>query len=84
MVQSHTVLIKNELFISFFVTLFLPFLLLHLLSSSPSGRTAVHWAAMVDNLDALKLLVSHGPDTIKDVQNNKVRKSGERTTAVAF
>ena len=34
----------------------------------------MHWAAMVDNLDALKLLISHGPDTIKDVQNNKVRE----------
>ena len=37
------------------------------------GRTAVHWAAMMGNLEALKELVSHGPDTIKDVQNVKVR-----------
>ena len=36
------------------------------------GRTAVHWAAMVDNLEALKLLIRHGPDTIKDAQDNKV------------
>ena len=36
------------------------------------GRTALHWAAMVDNLDALKLLIRHGPETIKDAQDNKV------------
>ena len=36
------------------------------------GRTALHWAAMVDNLEALKLLIRHGPETIKDAQDNKV------------
>ena len=36
------------------------------------GRTAVHWAAMVNNTEALKLLIRQGPDTIKDTQDNKV------------
>jgi len=36
------------------------------------GRTAVHWAAVVDNLEALKLLIRQGPDTLKDAQDNKV------------
>ncbi len=36
------------------------------------GRTAVHWAAMVDNLEALKLLIRQGPDAIKDAQDSKV------------
>ena len=42
------------------------------------GRTAVHWAAMVNNVEALKLLIRQGPDTIKDTQDNKVclRASG--------
>lgn len=39
---------------------------------SCTGRTAVHWAAVVDNLEALKLLIRQGPDTIKDQQDSKV------------
>ena len=38
------------------------------------GRTAVHWAAMVDNVEALRMLVSRGPDTIKDAQDHKVQR----------
>ena len=38
----------------------------------PPGRTAVHWAAMVNFVVALKLLIRQGPDTIKDTQDNKV------------
>ena len=44
-------------------------------STDSEGRTAVHWAAMVDNYDALRMLISRGPDTIKDAQDNKVCKS---------
>ena len=36
------------------------------------GRTAVHWAAMTENVEALKLLIRKGPDTIMDAQDNKV------------
>ena len=36
------------------------------------GRTAVHWAGMVNNYDALKELMKFGPDTIKDAQDSKV------------
>ena len=36
------------------------------------GRTAVHWAAMVDNIEALRVLVKCGAETIKDAQDNKV------------
>lgn len=39
---------------------------------SPLGRTAVHWAAVINNLEALKLLIRQGPDTIKDQQDSKV------------
>lgn len=37
-----------------------------------SGRTAVHWAAMLNNVEALKLLVRQGPDNVKDASNIKV------------
>ena len=37
-----------------------------------NGHTALHWAAIVDNLKALKVLIRHGPETIKDAQDNKV------------
>lgn len=36
------------------------------------GCTAVHWAAVLNNLETLKLLIRQGPDTIKDQQDNKV------------
>ena len=42
-------------------------------TTDKDGRTAVHWAAMVDNLEALKLLIRQGPDAIKDAQDSKVR-----------
>ena len=35
------------------------------------GRTAVHWAAMINNVDALKLLVKQGPDNVKDAPDHK-------------
>ena len=41
-------------------------------ATDKDGRTAVHWAAMVDNLDALKQLIRQGPDAIKDAQDSKV------------
>lgn len=41
-------------------------------TTDKDGRTAVHWAAMVDNLEALKLLIRQGPDAIKDAQDSKV------------
>ena len=41
-------------------------------SSDDEGRTAVHWAAMVDNVEALRMLVKCGSETIKDAQDNKV------------
>ena len=34
------------------------------------GHIAVHWAAMINNVDALKLLLKHAPN-IKDVPNHK-------------
>ena len=37
-----------------------------------TGRTAVHWAAMTEHVEALKLLIRQGPDTIKDAQDSKV------------
>ena len=48
------------------------------------GRTAVHWAAMVDNLDALRMLVSRGPDTIKDTQDCKVGTTDMITISFYF
>ena len=42
-------------------------------ATDSDGHTAVHWAAMVDNLEALKLLIRQGPDAVKDAQDNKVR-----------
>ena len=41
-------------------------------ATDKEGRTAVHWAAMVDNYEALRILISRGPDTIKDAQDCKV------------
>ena len=41
-------------------------------STDDDGRTAVHWAAMVDNIEALRMLVKCGSETIKDAQDNKV------------
>lgn len=41
-------------------------------ATDSEGRTAVHWSAMVDNLDALKMLIRQGPDAIKDAQDSKV------------
>ena len=40
-----------------------------------SGRTAVHWAAMLNNIEGLKLLVSQGPDNVIDASNSKVKKN---------
>ena len=37
-----------------------------------TGRTAVHWAAVLGNLEALQLLIRQGPDKLKDFQDNKV------------
>lgn len=45
-------------------------------STDSDGRTAVHWSAMVDNYDALRMLISRGPDTIKDAQDSKVSWGG--------
>lgn len=44
-------------------------------SVDDDGRTAVHWAAMVDNIEALRVLVKCGAETIKDAQDNKVTVS---------
>lgn len=41
-------------------------------SVDDDGRTAVHWAAMVDNIEALRILVKCGAETIKDAQDSKV------------
>ena len=41
-------------------------------SVDDDGRTAVHWAAMVDNIEALRVLIKCGAETIKDAQDNKV------------
>ena len=41
-------------------------------STDDDGRTAVHWAAMVDNIEALRMLVKCGSETIKDAQDSKV------------
>lgn len=35
------------------------------------GRTALHWAAAVNNTDAVKVLLAHGAN--RDAQNEKVR-----------
>jgi ankyrin repeat protein len=35
------------------------------------GRTVIHWAAMVNNVDALSVLTKHGPDNIKDAPNGR-------------
>ncbi|NP_001266228.1 neurogenic locus notch homolog precursor [Amphimedon queenslandica] len=35
------------------------------------GRTAVHWAAMINNIEALKMLIKQGPDNIKDAPNGR-------------
>ena len=35
------------------------------------GRTAVHWAAMINSIDALRLLIKQGPDNVKDAPNHK-------------
>lgn len=36
-----------------------------------TGRTAVHWAAMINNVEALKILITKGPDNIKDAPNGR-------------
>ena len=61
-----------EVLYSYIVPFFSPYLPLFLSPSLPLGRTAVHWAAMVNNVEALKLLIRQGPDTIKDTQDSKV------------
>lgn len=40
-------------------------------SADEEGRTAVHWAAMVDNVEALRMLVKCGAETSKDAQDSK-------------
>lgn len=35
------------------------------------GRTAVHWSAMINNVEALRLLIKQGPDNVKDAPNLK-------------
>ena len=37
------------------------------------GRTALHWAAAVNNVDAVKVLLGHGAN--KDAQNEKVMRN---------
>lgn len=36
-----------------------------------SGKTALHWAAAVNNVEALQILVSHGAN--RDAQDERVR-----------
>ena len=59
------VVIPNEVLIKrkriYFITIF-----------PLTGRTAVHWAAMTEHVEVLKLLIRQGPHTIKDAQDNKV------------
>ena len=44
----------------------------HNTTHTHTGRTAVHWAAVLGNLEALQLLIRQGPDKLKDFQDNKV------------
>ena len=39
-------------------------------SADDQGKTALHWAAAVNNIDAVNILLSHGAN--KDAQDNKV------------
>ena len=41
-------------------------------ASDNDGRTALHWAAMLGNLQALKLIIRCGPEMIKDARDHKV------------
>lgn len=41
-----------------------------LLRFSPSGKSALHWAAAVNNVEAAVVLLKNGAN--KDMQNNKV------------
>lgn len=38
----------------------------------PSGKSALHWAAAVNNVEAAIVLLKNGAN--KDMQNNKVQK----------
>ena len=40
-------------------------------AADDSGKTALHWAAAVNNVDAVQILLTHGAN--RDAQNNKVR-----------
>lgn len=42
-------------------------------SADDQGKTALHWAAAVNNIDAVNILLSHGAN--KDAQDNKVSVS---------
>jgi Notch-like protein len=39
-------------------------------SADDQGKTALHWAAAVNNIEAVNILLSHGAN--KDAQDNKV------------
>lgn len=40
-----------------------------------SGKTALHWAAAVNNVDAVNVLLMHGAN--RDAQDDKVRPKGD-------
>ena len=39
-------------------------------ATDDSGKTALHWAAAVNNVEAVQVLLAHGAN--RDAQNNKV------------
>ena len=46
------------------------------------GRTALHWAAMVNNYEALKELMKQTPVYLKDAQDSKVCAGGNSVRSV--
>ena len=44
-------------------------------AADDSGKTALHWAAAVNNVDAMQILLTHGAN--RDAQNNNVRLIAE-------
>ena len=42
-------------------------------ASDDSGKTALHWAAAVNNVEAVQILLKHGANI--DIQDNKVTTS---------
>lgn len=46
------------------------------------GKSALHWASAVNNVDAAMVLLKNGAN--KDMQNNKVKNMGHTNMALTY